>query len=126
MRRVHGQRSEEADAAPVRGEVGADQLPVQPSPKRGGGIGHPAGADVTGVAHERAGLGQPEEGAEGQSHDGVGRSEVVLTQRTHAYGTHLGCADSGIVIVLTHLPVPGGAFVAPDPRCRAPRQSRST
>ena len=106
----HGERTEEADTAPVGREVGPDQLTVDLGGHRGGRVGRPAGADELGVAEEVLGIGSAEEGAERQPEDPVGPVEVGLDERAD---DHLG----GI----GHEPIP---LLDPTPQRTAARARR--
>ena len=57
-------------------EIGAHQCPVHLRPKRGGGVGQPAGADFVQIAAELEGVRQAVKRAEGQPEDAVGQGQV--------------------------------------------------
>jgi hypothetical protein len=80
----HGERTEEADAAPARREVGADELSVHRGSERRRRVSGPARVHVVGRLHERSRIRHAEEGSERATHDVVGRGQVVLAEGADA------------------------------------------
>jgi hypothetical protein len=81
--RVDRDRAEKAHAAPAGDEIRPHEPAVHLGGQGTGGIGGPPGADVVGVAHEGARVGEAEEGPEGETHDAVGLAEIGLLERPH-------------------------------------------
>ena len=78
-----GQRAEAADAAPARGEVGADDVAVDEGGERGRRVGPPPRPHEVAVGHEAGGVGGAEERAERPLHDAGGGGQVRLSEGPH-------------------------------------------
>jgi hypothetical protein len=90
---THGQGAEEAETPPVCGEVGTDQGVIEVGAERRRWGGAPPRMHQVGVAHERHGIGKPEERAEGEAEDALSLGQIVLVERTNR-DVHALCSFS--------------------------------
>ncbi len=84
----HRQRSERADAAPVRCEVRADDHTAPFRDERRRRIGSPTSADPIAVARKGQRIREAEKGPEREPEDPIGFAEVAFPHRSHRNVAH--------------------------------------
>src|SRR6185503_6258643 len=82
QRGVHGDRSEEADAPPSRGEVGPEQAAIGVRTERRNMRCTPAAIEIVPVAPKRLGVRHAEEGTERNTEDPLGFGQIALGELT--------------------------------------------